>query len=95
MDFDTLLLVLYRELGVYLGLRALMHLVSAEVNTLVLMSHCPPWLSLDKFLLRLTSKWLWLRDRLGFGILDLESGTRGFYIYCKALRVKMYYNLLP
>lgn len=37
----TLLLVLYSELGVYLALRALMHLVSAAVNTLTLMSHCP------------------------------------------------------
>ena len=77
MDFATLLLVLYRELGVYLELRALMHLVSAEVNTLALMSHCPPWLYLGKFLLGFTAMWLWLWDRvwyIGFGILGLESG---------------------
>lgn len=55
MDSATLLLVLYRELGVYLDLRALMHLVSAEVNILALMSHCPPWLSLGKFLLGFTA----------------------------------------
>lgn len=58
MDIATLLLVLYRGLGFYLELRALMHLLSAEVNTLALMSHCPRWLSLAKFLLGFTARWL-------------------------------------
>lgn len=67
MDSATLLLVLYRELGVYLDLRALMHLVSAEVNILALMSHCPPWLSLGKFLLGFTAMCLWFFWYIGFG----------------------------